>query len=160
MPDTSAHELLRQAVEGALPRLSAITEEQSRRPPAPGKWSPRQVVGHLIDSACNNHRRFVVAQTTDDLVFDTYQQDAWVNAAAYAETPWADVVDLWRLYNLQISRIMEGTSPAVRDAPRKEHNLDRIAFVTVPTERPTTLGYLMRDYVTHLEHHLAEVSGA
>jgi len=61
---------LREAVERATPILQRMTEEQSRRPPRPGKWCPREVIGHLIDSASNNHQRFVRAQFKEDLVLD------------------------------------------------------------------------------------------
>ena len=78
---------LRDAVEEATPALRRMGEEESRRRPAPGKWCPREVIGHLIDSASNNHQRFVRAQFKDDLVFDGYEQDAWVSLQRYSEAP-------------------------------------------------------------------------
>ena len=66
---------LRRAVGEAVPVLLAIDEAASARPPAPDKWCPREIVGHLIDSASNNHQRFVRARFQDDLVFPGYEQD-------------------------------------------------------------------------------------
>src|SRR6185503_3729287 len=63
----------------AAARLRAITDDAASTRPAPGKWSPKEIVGHLIDSAVNNQARFVRAQLQDDLIFPGYDQDAWVH---------------------------------------------------------------------------------
>ena len=105
MPEYVAE--LRQAVERATPILQQMSEEQSCRQPRPGKWCPREVIGHLIDSASNNHQRFVRAQFKENLVFDGYEQDAWVSLQRYSEAPWNELIDLWRNFNLHIARVMQ-----------------------------------------------------
>ena len=147
------------AVERATPVLAAMVEMDSAVRRAPGKWSPREIVGHLIDSASNNHQRFVRMRERDDLVVDGYDQDAWVAAQRYQDAPWLELVSLWRLYNRQLARVMSATPAADRDRPRTRHNLDQRAFLSVPVEQPTTLGYFMSDYVDHLEHHLRQILG-
>src|SRR5689334_707126 len=97
---------LRTVVEAASPRLLAIPEDAASRPRAPGKWSPKEVIGHLVDSASHNHQRFVRAQLIDDLVFQGYEQDPFVSLQHYRERPWGDLVALWRGYNLHISHVM------------------------------------------------------
>ena len=62
-------ERLRAAIANASPPLAAISDADAAKPRAPGKWSPKQIIGHLIDSASNNHQRFVRANFTDDLIF-------------------------------------------------------------------------------------------
>jgi len=153
----SAAARLTAAVQRATPRLLALSDAEAGRPPAPDKWSPKEVLGHLIDSASNNHGRFVRAQLADDMVFAGYEQERWVAAQRYADAPWSELVALWRGFNLHIARVMEATPDAVRNEPRANHNLDTIAFHTVPREQPATLDYFMRDYVDHLEHHLAQI---
>ena len=148
---------LRDAVHAATPRLLAISAEDSTRPRAPGKWSPREILGHLVDSASHNHQRFVRARFQDDLVFAGYEQEEWVASQRYRDAPWGDLVDLWRLYNLHIARVMEAAPASLRGQTRARHNLHEIAWKTVPREEPTTLEYLMRDYVGHLKHHLAQI---
>jgi hypothetical protein len=74
----SAASRLREAIEAAYPRLSAISDSDAAISPAPGKWSPKRVIGHLIDSASNNHQRFVRANFADDLIFAGYDQEKWV----------------------------------------------------------------------------------
>jgi hypothetical protein len=146
----------RQTVDVAASRLLAYTDEEASRVPAAGKWSKKEIIGHLIDSAANNHARFVRGQSIDHLVFEGYDQEAWVRVQRYRERPWRDLVALWQVYNHHIAGVMEAVDPAVLTASRPRHSLDRIAFETVPADRPATLEYLMRDYVLHLEHHLRQ----
>jgi hypothetical protein len=148
---------LRAAIESASPRLAAISDADAAKPPAPGKWSPKQIIGHLIDSASNNHQRFVRANFTEDLIFPGYNQERWVTHGQYADAPWESLLSLWREFNLQIARVMEATSASVRDLPRHRHNLHQLAWRAVPKDQPATLGYFMSDYVDHLEHHLGQI---
>ena len=148
---------LRDAVREAGNLLEKLTDEASQRRPAPGKWSPREVIGHLIDSASNNHQRFVRAQFKDDLVFSGYEQDAWVSVQHYRDAPWRELVALWVYFNLHIARVMESVPKDERIRSRARHNLDEIAWKPVPRDEPATLDYFMRDYVGHLKHHLAQI---
>ena len=148
---------LREAVMTATPRLRAIPEELASVRSAPGKWSAKEVLGHLIDSASNNHQRFVRAQFADDLVCAGYDQDAWVAAQHYQEAAWSELVSLWASLNLHLARVIEGSPAEARSRPRAKHNLDKVAFRPVPAEQPTTLEYFMADYVAHLKHHLAQI---
>ncbi len=68
----------RQTVNSAAERLRAIHEAQAAQPRTEDHWSSKQIIGHLIDSATNNHARFVLGQLKDDLVFPGYDQDGWV----------------------------------------------------------------------------------
>ena len=148
---------LRRAVLEAAPILAAIDDEASARPPAPGKWCPRELIGHLIDSASNNHQRFVRARFQDDLVFPGYQQDEWVAAQRYRDAPWRELIELWRSFNLHLAHVIDCIPAEVRTRPRRRHNLDAIAFKTVDAAQTTTLEYFLRDYVDHLRHHLASL---
>ncbi|HEY3133531.1 MAG TPA: DinB family protein [Gemmatimonadaceae bacterium] len=150
-------EELRDAVQRATPFLQQISEEDSRRRSKPGKWCPREIIGHLIDSASNNHQRFVRAQFKDDLVFDGYEQDEWVSLQRYSEAPWDELIDLWRNFNLHIARIMQTASKDERLRKRARHNLDKLAWQPIPSDEPATLDYFMSDYVAHLKHHLAQI---
>ncbi|HVG30369.1 MAG TPA: DinB family protein [Pyrinomonadaceae bacterium] len=153
-----ALEDFRGTVESGAERLLAMSDEDARRPRGGEEgWSAKEIVGHLIDSAANNHRRFVLAQLQDDLVFEGYAQEDWVRAQAYADAPWAGLVGLWRAYNLHLLHVMASAPEEVLRRPRASHSLDRIAFRTVEASRPATLEYLMRDYIAHLKHHLAQI---
>ena len=128
--------------------------------PRPGAWSPKEVVGHLVDSAVVNTARFVRAGGGAPLVFEGYDQDGWVRAGRYAEADWADLVALWRLLNEQLARTLGGLADDVLDRPYHPHSLHRIAWQTLPEGQPATLRYFVSDYVGHLRHHLRAISPA
>jgi len=148
---------LRRVVEDAAAEFQQADADRASRQPAPGKWSAKEIIGHLIDSASNNHARFVTGQVRDDLVFNGYDQESWVNVQRYDLADWHELVALWRAYNLHLAHVIDTAPADIRNAPRVRHNYDRVAFTQVPTSEPATLGYLMDDYVVHLEHHLAQV---
>jgi hypothetical protein len=159
---TDANELhaLAATVDEIAAKLLAISDRDASEARAPGKWSPKQVIGHLIDSAINNHVRFVLAQLQDDLVFPGYDQDAWVRVGHYGEQRWEDIVEAWRVCNQQVAAIMRTTPAAELNRPRARHNLHDIGFQPLPPGTEATLGFLMRDYVAHLHHHVRQVLGA
>lgn len=148
---------LRRTVNREAQRLAAIPAERASSPLAPGKWSPKEIIGHLVDSASNNHGRFVTAQLTNDLDFPGYDQEAWVRAQDYSAADWTGLVSLWRAYNTHIAHIIERIPEAVARRQRSRHNLDEIAWKTVPRSEPVTLEYFVRDYVAHLNHHLGQI---
>jgi len=145
------------AIDASAPRLMAMDDAATSRRPSPGKWSPREIIGHLIDSASNNHQRFVRAIFQEDLVFPGYTQDEWVAAQRYQDAAWTELVTLWASYNRHLSRVMTAMPEEVRQKLRRRHNLHEIAFHTVPPDTPATLDYFMADYVQHLRHHLRQI---
>ena len=154
-----AVQLLR-VIDAATPLMLDISDEGSARRPAPGKWSPREIVGHLVDSASNNHQRFIRAQWQDDLVFQGYDQGSWVATQRYQDAPWRELVTLWAHFNRHLARVMAAVPADIRLRQHHRHNLHQLAWTPVPEAEPATLDYFMRDYVGHLEHHLRQILGA
>jgi hypothetical protein len=144
-------------IEDAYARLQRFTDKQNSTPRGDDKWSPKQIIGHLIDSAANNHSRFVRAQSTDDLVFPGYEQEKWVTFQGYQDRPWSELIDLWRLYNRHILNIIRLTPQEIRNKLRHKHNLHVTAAGTIREDEPVTLDYFMRDYVEHLKKHLSQI---
>lgn len=149
----------RQTIDSASEKLKQLDERDSERPRAEDHWSSKQIIGHLIDSATNNHARFVLGQLKDDLVFPGYDQDGWVRTNHYQERAWSDLIQLWRSYNLHLHHLMTHADQAKLSTPCTLHTLQEIAFKTVPKAAPVTLEYLMKDYVDHMKHHLAQILG-
>jgi hypothetical protein len=104
------------------------------------------VLGHLIDSACNNHRRFVLGQSPDIRKFDGYAQNDWVGRQHYDKVSWRDLVALWTSYNRHLAHVMS-CAPAETLAHSAESY----------DGTPVTLEFLMGDYITHLRHHLEQI---
>jgi len=147
----------KETIDTAASRLMQISEAQSGEPRAEDHWSSKQIIGHLIDSAANNHARFVLGQLKDDLIFPGYDQNGWVRTNHYQERPWSDLIELWRAYNYHLHHLMSHANQAKLNTPCTLHTLQEIAFKTVPQSEPVTLEYLMKDYVDHLKHHLAQI---
>jgi hypothetical protein len=132
-----------------LPALRAITEDQAAAKPArEGAWSRKQELGHLIDSATNNHVRFVRASLEPDFHGPSYDGDAWVARHGYGDLPWAMLLDFWERYNRLLVELV-ARIPRERLATR----------CVVGASAPVTLGFLIEDYVAHMQHHLDHLLG-
>lgn len=138
---------LHAAVGETLELLQRVDETRTTRRPRPGAWCAREVLGHLVDSACNNHRRFVVGQSATTVRFDGYDQDDWVARQHYDKVPWRDLVALWAAYNRHLAHIIGCTADDA--AARTAESPDGSGAVSV--------AFLMEDYVRHLRHHVAQI---
>ncbi len=157
VPRSGPADLLREIVPAAADRLRGMSDADAVRRPGEGRWAPKEILGHLVDSATNNHRRFVLAQLANPMRYGGYDQDAWVRVQRYVEADWLRLIDLWEALNLHLASIMEGIPAEPRGRLRSEHNLNEIAWELVPAEEPVTLEYFMWDYVGHLQHHLRQI---
>ena len=142
---------LRKIVEAASAELAGFDEAAVSRQPAPEVWSAKQVLGHLVDSACNNHARLARMATEDNLAFPTWDQDAWMRVQDWQGETWTDILALWRGYNLHLARFIGRLPPASLS------NSARIG--TLNGGEPLTLAELLDHYVRHLQHHLAQIRG-
>jgi len=125
--------------------LDAISPEEAAKQPAPGKWSKKQELGHLIDSACNNHQRIVRAQVEANPSLPNYDGERWVALHNYQGMEWKEVIARWRMLNQHLLRAASGVSP---QAEKRK--------LTVGGKE-MTLAFLIEDYVRHLLHHLGHI---
>ena len=144
MTDTIAHfeEILRTTPA----RLVDLADDAVTHKPAPNRWSKKEILGHLIDSAANNHQRFVRAQAVARLEFPEYRQEFWVAAQAYATESWPDLVNLWLLFNRHLLHVVKAMPP---DALPHQ--------VVIGGNRAVSLEWLVTDYLRHLDHHLTQL---
>jgi hypothetical protein len=136
-------------VDSAEALLRQVSEEESRKPVLAGGWSRRKVLGHLIDSASNNHQRFVGASLQDSLEFPAYDQNHWVRVQAPEEASWSLLVALWANYNRYIAHVVAHLPPAKLNVPCR-----------IGTSEAVTLGFLAEDYLRHMLHHLGQIGAA
>lgn len=127
-------------------RLAGISNERSAAKLAPESWSPKQELGHLIDSAANNHQRIVRAQLEDNLALPGYDGDRWVELHGYQNRDWTELIALWRAGNSQLLA-------AAESAPQGAwaHTL------SVGGSEPMTLRFVLDDYVDHMVSHLRHI---
>lgn len=135
---------LREIVNAYTRKVEAISEAEFSAKPLPHKWSKKEVLGHLIDSAQNNLRRFICGQYEEQPPFIAYQQDFWVTANQYQQMSKEDVIQLWRLLNLRICAVLENMPG---ENYRKEINTGNLH----------SLEWLAEDYVKHLKHHMNQI---
>lgn len=135
---------LREIVNAYTRKVSAIPEADFSAKPLPQKWSKKEVLGHLIDSAQNNLRRFICGQYETQPPFIAYQQDFWVSANDYQDMPKDDVIQLWRLMNERICAVLENMP---EENYAKECNSGALH----------SLEWLAGDYVKHLKHHMNQI---
>ncbi len=137
---------IRSIIASVEPELSRMNDDETGLKPAPHEWSKKEILGHLIDSAANNHQRFVRAVNKAAEQFPTYDQDEWVRIQQYNEAPWSSLVTLWYAYNHHLSHIIE-CIPG--DAESSPCNIGKSA--------PVPLGFIVKDYLYHLRHHLKDL---
>lgn len=147
----------RNTVVDATARLREIPATETRKKSTPDDWAPIEILGHLVDSAANNHQRFVRSQFSDDLVYQGYEQNEWVSSQKYVDESWPELIQLWSSYNLHLHHVVSVIPASTLTKPRAIHNLDQIAFKLVDKGEATTLEYFIRDYVDHMRHHLDQI---
>src|SRR3989304_6658487 len=93
-------EQIRELILASKPKLLNIPPDIASKKLSPDVWSKKEILGHLIDSASNNHQRFVRAAQNIASDFPTYNQNRWVAVQRYNEANWSDLVELFSQYNL------------------------------------------------------------
>jgi hypothetical protein len=136
-------DFLLQTLDRELPHLRALGEERASVAPKPGAWSPKQELGHLLDSAANNHIRFVRAALDGAYEGPGYAQDNWVKLHAWQLVPWSTLVEFWWHHNQLLAHLLAQIS----DEALKVKCI-------VSNNAPVTLRFLIEDYVLHMQHHL------
>jgi len=138
--------ILSRVTSSAEAALQKVSEAESTKPVLAGGWSPKQVLGHLIDSASNNHQRFVRAALQGSLDFPGYDQQGWVRVQAVEQAPWPSLIALWASYNRYLAHVIGHLPPAQLEAACR-----------IGSNEPVTLRFLVEDYLRHLLHHLAQI---
>jgi len=145
--DGAARELDR-VLSASIPDLVAITDQHAAEPHAAGKWSRKEVLGHLVDSASNNHQRFVRGVETRGGKFPGYDQAFCVRLQRPNDVHWKVLVDLWASYNRYLAHVIASLPSEAADYPME-----------VGGEPVVDLLWIAVDYVEHLKHHMNQVLG-
>lgn len=141
-------EKLRTLIQDYSLRFETLTEKEWSYKPRPEKWSKKEILGHLCDSAMSNIRRFVVTQYQQNQKI-VYDPDEWVACQGYQQAAASEVIAFWKLLNLQAARTME-LIPAEK--------LARTCDTGQESEALNSLAFLVDDYIVHMEHHLRQIA--
>ena len=136
-------------IDVAEPRLREIGELESAKPVLPGGWSRKQVLAHLIDSASNNHQRFVRAVQQDSLDFPGYDQEGNIRVQSPQDVGWPLLVSLWAAYNRYLAHVIAHLPVSKLETPCR-----------IGSRESVTLKFVATDYLTHLVHHLNQIGAA
>jgi DinB superfamily len=127
-------------------RLVKFSDSESAMPLSDGKWSRKELIGHLIYSASNNHQRFVRAQMAESHSFPGYEQESWVSLQDYKGEAWEDLALLWKSHNQHLAHV-------ISRIPEDKLSLS----FAVGNGGPVTLGFIVGDYISHMKHHLSQI---
>lgn len=139
---------LGRTVAQAKPMLEKLSNADTSLRPAQGKWSRKEILGHLLDSASNNHQRFVRATLQGELTFPGYDQERMVELQQFREVDWGFLVDFWAAYNRFLAHV-------INSLPAKAAKIS----CNIGPNPPATLEWIVQDYVEHLKHHLNQILG-
>jgi len=137
---------LLEIVDQAAPALSQVETNVTDQPVKAGGWTRKQMIGHLIDSASNNHQRFVRASLQNELNFPGYDQNGNVRMQQFQSAAWEQLVDLWAAYNRFLAHVI---------ANLPEGKLQTAC--RIGANMPVTLEHLAKDYVAHLSQQLNQM---
>src|SRR5271156_3758432 len=137
---------LRQLIERVPGRLEKLSKEQIESKSTPTSWSPKEELGHLLDSGANNHQRIVRAQLEDSPAMPGYEQNRWVAVHAYQRRDWKELIEVWQAFNRQLLAAAEAVPAAGWSRT-----------LTVPGSAPLTLQFVFEDYIAHMLHHLQHI---
>lgn len=125
--------------------LFQIDENEFCLKPSPDKWSKKEILGHLIDSATNNHQRFIRAQYEDKPLI-VYEQNHWNKFNFYSEIESKQIIEFWTIYNKHLLEIL-----------KRIPNENLLKECKTNDGKMFTLEFFMNDYVEHLEYHLQQI---
>jgi hypothetical protein len=137
---------LRSLINEIPPRLNKLPRSQAELKPSPSKWSPKEELGHLLDSAANNHQRIVRTQLEDQPKMPDYDGNAWVKLHGYQDRNWQEMIELWRLLNRQLLAAAEAVPHPAWSRT-----------CTIADSMPLTLKFVFEDYIEHMLHHLRHI---
>ncbi len=146
-----------QIVQTTVRHIAALDDATFTQKPTPQKWSKQEMLGHLIDSAYNNHQRFLRAEQQGNLVFPGYDPDDWVQKNGYQSRDRVEVLHLWVQTNEHLAHLINQLPDELMMQETRDHNFHVIGMNRPEEGSQSCLAYLVWDYLFHLEHHLSQI---
>jgi len=144
-------------ISQAVPKLQFLGKEEVQFKASTDSWSKKEILGHLIDSAYNNHQRFIRAEEQGTLIFQGYAQNEWVKKNGYQNRSFDEIIQTWEVVNRHLAQLIAGLPADLLRQETTAHNFHLIGMRRPEEGAPSSLGYLIWDYIFHLEHHLKQL---
>jgi hypothetical protein len=146
---SAAMQQLEKFIEFFPNKLKQFSSEKLLKRPASDKWSKQEILGHLIDSGINNLKRFTEIQfLPQPYTVISYSQNELVIVNEYQNLPLQHLLDLWKSLNRQIIFVVKAI-PA-----------EKLNYPVDPqyeNKEMKTFGWIIGDYVAHMEHHFRQI---
>jgi hypothetical protein len=138
---------LLKVIEQTTPKLLSVSGDTLNSKPAGMNWTRKEILGHLIDSASNNHHRFIRIQfESTPFQIVSYVQNEWVEKNAYQTQKKEILISLWNAYNIHLAHIID-------NIPESKLNAECI----LKDNKKVTLEFIIKDYIDHMIHHLDQI---
>ena len=137
---------LNKTVQDFYKKYKNTDDKKASLRPEPAEWSLKEIIGHLINSAANNHQRFIGLQFVSEMAYPEYQkyQIDWIGMEKFNDLALADLMLLWKQYNILLGHIIETV------------NTKKLGNYVLMSDKKMTLEFLISDYVRHLKEHLVQ----
>lgn len=142
-------EALRYLLDTVPSELAELSDPGAAIKPSPEKWSPKEELGHLLDSAANNHQRIVRALFEEQPAMPGYEQQRWVQVHVYQQRDWRELADTWAALNRQLLAVAARLTDS-----------EWTRTCTIAGSEPVTLRFVFEDYVAHMSHHLDHIKAS
>ena len=145
----AAMQQLETYIESFPIKLKQFSSEKLLKRPAPDKWSRQEILGHLIDSAINNLKRFTEIQfLPQPYTVISYNQNELITVNDYQNLSLDHLLNLWQALNRQIIFVV------------KRIPADKLNYPVDPqyeSKELKTLSWIICDYLAHMEHHFRQI---
>ncbi|WP_299106661.1 DinB family protein [uncultured Tenacibaculum sp.] len=133
----------------AFPKQIKVISEEEWSYKETSKWSKKEILGHLVDSALNNLQRYIRVQY-QEVPHIAYHQNEWVAAQNWQEVSVAEIVTLWKSLNTQIAHVWSSFP---------EEKLEASINVSKDLEKEEiyTFQEMLDDYIGHFNHHAKQI---
>jgi DinB family protein len=151
------NETLLRIIENGSKQIREIDSKKMSLKPSDEKWSKKEILGHLVDSAVNNYQRVMLSQLKNDLIFEGYDQVNWVEFNDYQSRDVEEILKIWESLNIHISQLISTIPESAMNRKTVHHTFDEISMGVLGKGEESNLSYLIWDYIFHVEHHLAQI---
>ena len=146
VPDGDIEEILSKQRTKTITLLSSVSEESARKSYAPGKWTFKEVIGHMTDLERVMSYRMLAIARNESAPLPAMDQDQYVAAANFNKLSW--------------EQLLAGFDTVRSNTLSLISTIDDAAWVRNGTvmNSPVSIGTIVYGIAGHELHHLKVIS--